>query len=105
VSGSADKSVKIWDIVKGEQQKTVDGFGMDVTRVQFIGAGDQFLAACGDRSLALCGLDGKRNVIRQLDDYIYSADVSPVSDTIAAGSHSGAVVAIGTDGKDRWQSR
>ncbi|MFO0911867.1 MAG: c-type cytochrome domain-containing protein [Pirellulales bacterium] len=103
ITGSADKTVKVWDVVKGEQVKTIEGFGMDVTRVQFVGAGGQFLAACGDKSLSLCNIDGSRNVIRQLDDYVYSADVVPASDNIVAGSHSGTIVVIGTDGKDRRQ--
>ena len=42
-------------------------------------------------------------MIRQLDDYVYTADIVPASDSIVAGSHSGTIVVIGTDGKDRRQ--
>ena len=105
VSGSADKTVKVWDVVKGEQIKTIEGFGLDVTAVSFVATSDQFVASSGDQSVSLCDTGGKRQVIRQLSDYIYSAEANVATGDVVVGAHDGVIVVLGIDGQPRREFR
>lgn len=52
-SAGADKVIKLWDFEGRKQIKTEQGFNKEVTAVDFIGAGDAFLASSGDASVRI----------------------------------------------------
>ena len=52
-SAGADSVVKLWDFEGRKQIKTEQGFGKEVTSVDFLGATGSFLASSGDKSVRI----------------------------------------------------
>jgi WD40 repeat protein len=47
--------VKIWDALTGVRKKNVDGVDKEITSVQYLGSGGQFVAASGDGKVRVIG--------------------------------------------------
>ena len=98
-TAGADQVAKIWNAVDGSQVKSIGGFGKEVTSIQFVGAEDKFVAACGDKSLSMCDIGGGRKGISGGGDFVYSTRASLDGKTIVFGSHDSVVKVVGPDGK------
>ena len=104
-SGSADNSLKLWDVVAGVQTKTVQGFDKEVTSVSFLGDTDQVLATAGDGKVRLLKPDGGE--VRSYPGetgFVYSAAAGRDGATIVAGGEDGVLrLWEGTSGKELFK--
>lgn len=56
-SCGADNVIKIWDFITGDQRRTTQPFGKEVTSLGFIGATSKMLSASGDKTVRLVNMD------------------------------------------------
>ena len=83
VTSSDDKSIKIWDIKKGDIIKTLINHEHMVTSVYFNKAGNQILSSSADKSAVLYDLKSNKisNIFRH-DDFVTRAIFSAGEDTV-----------------------
>ena len=53
VSGSTDKTVRIWDAVTGECEQTLEGHSLEVTSASFSPDGLKVVSGSGDNTIRL----------------------------------------------------
>jgi WD40 repeat protein len=58
VSSGADNAAKVWDWVKGERRRNLDGWDKEVTSVHYLGASTRLVTTSGDKQVRLIGEDG-----------------------------------------------
>ena len=88
-SSGADNVVKVWDFVKGERKKNVQGFDKEVTSIRFVGVTDQALVTSGDKKVKLIKEDG--NGVRDfggVNDFQHAAAVTPDGRVVVAGGEA-----------------
>lgn len=89
VSGSADNTIKTWDLEAGidKRKRDIKGHKSKVTTVSFIGNSDQFLTSSADKQVGLYRVEERRQVrkFEGATDYLYSAAASDDGKSIVAG--------------------
>jgi len=89
-SVGADKAVKIWNLLNGEQKKSFGGFKKEVTSVHFLGIGTQVLVSAGDNVVKVVKEDGGE--VRRLPDtgaFMHTSDVTPDGKLAVGGGFDG----------------
>jgi WD40 repeat protein len=92
-SAGADNVIKVWDFEKGEQVRTIQGHGKQVTRLLFLGATSQIVTCSGDQTVRLWNVDNGGN-LRNFGggkDYLYAVGASADGSLVAAGGEEGIV--------------
>lgn len=91
-TSGADKTVKVWDVLTGDQRTSIGGWKRDVTSVKFVSTSDVMLTAAGDPQVSLHDTTGgDKGTFGGITDFIYTARVSADGETIAAGGQDGVV--------------
>ena len=70
----------------GERKKTIEGFGKEVTSINFIGITDQALATSGDSKVRLVQRTGPRSVLSPRERFRFSAAATPNGKIVIAGA-------------------
>ena len=85
--------VKIWDVATGEQKRTVQGFGKEVTAIIFAGEGQNVIASCGDKSVKLLRADngGVTRTYAGAGDFVYTCATTIDGKTVIAGGQDGVL--------------
>jgi WD40 repeat protein len=93
VSGSADTTMKVWDLKTGEQKRTIQGFGKEITCINFVADSMRVIAACGDRNVRLTNTDGGNNERNYggSPDFVYTAAISADGKLLMTGGQDGVV--------------
>lgn len=92
-SAGADNAVKIWDFEKGEQQRTVNAAGGQLTRLKWIGKTPDFVICAGDGTMRYIR-SSNGGTVRNFGgnkDFVYAVDVSADGNLTAAGGEEGVV--------------
>jgi WD40 repeat protein len=89
LSGSQDKSLKLWDISSGRELREFKGQSAPVSSVAFVGSTNQGLVGSHDSTLKLWDLAAGRLIrsFRGHSGWIDSVAVSPSGNTALSGSH------------------
>ncbi len=86
--------MKIWNVITGEQQRTVSGFSKEITSLAYVGQTTQFLATCADNSLRLVeGNNGQ--TVRSFGgsaSALYTMALSPDNKQVLAGGQDGKLI-------------
>jgi WD40 repeat protein len=90
-SAGADKVIKVWDFASGEQRKTIEGFGKEITSLGFLPATNEILAGSGDSQLKLLREDGGQVRAFAGSEYITSASCTPDGRNVIAGCLDGTL--------------
>ena len=91
-TGSADKSIKLWDFRAGEVLRSLPALTKEVTAVRFIGATDNFLAAAGDKTVTTRTSEGGTGqAYAGSTDYVYAVGANTMGTVIVAGGEDGVV--------------
>jgi WD40 repeat protein len=97
-TGGADKVVKLWNVNDGSQIRTIEGFGKEVTSLEFAGAEDHFFAACGDQHLYRCNMGGERKSVGTGQDFLYVVSTNLLGKSVAFGGHDSVVRVVDDQG-------
>ena len=89
-SSGADNAVKVWDWIKGERRKNLEGWDKEVTSVHHLGATTRLVTTSGDKQVRLIGEDASAPaVLPGTKDFMQCSAVSLDGGTIvAAGEDS-----------------
>jgi len=90
-SAGADNAVKIWDMVTGEQQRTITGPKKEVTGVRFVGATDEIITSAADPLVRIYNVTNGA-VVRDFGgagDFVQTLASAPT--LVAAGAQDGKV--------------
>jgi WD40 repeat protein len=92
-SAGGDNTVKVWDFEKGEQARTINAHGKQVTRLMFIGKKPEFLTCGGDSQVKAFNATNGGNVRNFAGgtDFVYAVGTSPDGAVVAAGGQEGVV--------------
>jgi WD40 repeat protein len=92
-SAGADNAVKVWSMDTGEQVRTINAHGKQVTRLVFVGKTGTFATCSGDTQVRFWNVDNGGNVrnFQGNTDYLYALGVSPDGAVVAAGGEEGVV--------------
>jgi WD40 repeat protein len=92
-SAGADNTIKVWDYEKGEQARTINGHGKQVTRLLFLGTTSQIVTCSGDQTVRFWNVDNGGNVrnFSGNNDFLYAVSASPDGGVVAAGGEEGIV--------------
>ena len=108
VSGSWDNTVRLWDVIMGEEQRTLTGHTYFVTSVVFSPDGGTVASGSRDKTVRLWNtITGEEQAILVgHTDIVLSVSFSPDGSTVASGSRGryGAVVGrrYGRGAKDSY---
>jgi WD40 repeat protein len=99
--------IKVWDVVTGEQRKTIDGvtkdlkFTKEVTSIRYVDGSNEFLVASGDNQVGRLREDGESvRTFAGATDFIQSAGITPDGKVVLGGSQDGVLrVWNGTNGE------
>jgi len=59
VSGSSDKTIKVWDLAAGKETLTLRGHSQGVSRLALSGNGQQLVSASWDTTIKVWDLEGR----------------------------------------------
>ena len=96
-TGSADQTLKVWDVKLGEQIRTIQGLAKEANSLRFLGATDEFAVAVGDAQVVNRNVGGGAGVT-----YATPSDYAYVVRSSADGKF---VLAAGQDGTLRVWDR
>ena len=87
VTGGADNVLKVWDFGTGEQLRTLQAVGKQVTSVRWIAGKPEVVGASGDTQVRIWNPDngGIARGFGGAGDYVYSVAASADGSRIAAG--------------------
>lgn len=93
VSGSKDKTVRIWDAKTGKNIFTLNGHSQDVTCVCFSPDGSQVVSGSEDKTIRIWDAKTGKNIQTFIahDDYITAIDFSQDGNYIATGSKDNSI--------------
>jgi eukaryotic-like serine/threonine-protein kinase len=88
VSGSADHSLKIWDLVTGKLRQTLKGHSAPVTAVALSSDGKMLVSGSEDTTLKIWDVSTSTllHTLSEHTDRVYAVALSPDGKTIASGS-------------------
>jgi WD40 repeat protein len=89
LTAGADNTVKIWDALNGTRKKSVDGADKEVTAVQFLGAGAQFVAASGDGKVRVIAPNGTVSKTISEATFINALNAAPHGKVVFGGGDDG----------------
>ncbi len=93
LSGSNDKTMKLWEPVSGREIRTFTGHTQGVTSVGFVPGGKQLVSGSWDKTLRLWDMaTGKEIKTIDYGNAIMSVHVSPDGKRVAAGGSSGLIL-------------
>jgi WD40 repeat protein len=99
-SAGADASIKVWDVVSGEQQRTIAGLKKEATAIRFLPPGEEVAAASGDPTVRIYNA-GNGGTVRNFDgvgDFVQVLTAAP--GWVAAGCQDGKLrIWSAADGK------
>jgi WD40 repeat protein len=83
----------VWDFEKGEQARTIQAHGKQVTRLLFVGKKNEFLTAGGDNQVKMFNAanGGTTKTFAGATDFVYALGVNPEGTIVAAGGQDGVV--------------
>ena len=87
VSASADRKIKVWNFELGEQQRSIDAAGKEVTGVTFAGTGGLLVSGSGDRNVRIHNADDGA-VVRTISGaagYLFCCAATETGKLIVAG--------------------
>ena len=85
-SSGADNAVKIWDWIKGERRKSLDGWDKEVTSLHYLGTSTRLVTTAGDKQVRTIGEDASGPVaLTGTTDFMQSCSVSSSGQWVAAG--------------------
>ena len=100
VSGSGDKTVKLWSL-EGKELQTFKGHSSDITSIAFNPDGKSIVSGSSDKTVKLWSLEGKElQTFKGHSDRINSVAFSSDGKTIATGSDDKTVKLWSLEGKE-----
>jgi len=90
VSASTDKTIKIWDLISGQERRTLQGHTKDVCAVDITADGKYIVSASWDKTIKVWDLQsGKEITTFTGEASFYCCAIAPDGRTIVAGDYSG----------------
>ncbi|EAZ93039.1 nSTAND1 domain-containing NTPase [Crocosphaera chwakensis] len=88
VSGSADKTIKVWNLATGEIIHTLKGHNDWVLSVSFSPDGQTLVSSSGDRIIRVWNLEigGEIRTLKGHNDWVFSVSFSPDGQTLVSSS-------------------
>jgi WD40 repeat protein len=92
VSGGSDRKLRVWTTAEAKEVRAIEGFSGDIFRLHVL-AGDQVLAASGDKNLHLHNAaDGAPlRLFAGHSDWVYTLSTHLPSKRLASGCYDGEV--------------
>lgn len=105
VSGSADRSLKIWDTVSGQALKTMTGDTDTVSAVAFLPNGKRIVSGSFDRTVIIWDADTGEAIRSLRSDQTYSWEVPPAMWSVTSSPDGTRIVSGSADGNIRiWSA-
>jgi len=87
ISGSSDRTIKLWDVATGREIRTFSGHTDLVRSAVFSPDGKQILSGSSDKTVKLWDVATEREIRTFSDNYVYSVAFSPDGGQILSGSY------------------
>jgi WD40 repeat protein len=101
VSGSWDKTLRVWDLGSGQSLQTLQGHTSGVTAVALSSDGRRAVSGSPDHTVRVWDLqDGKEVVAFTIDGYVKACAMPQDNRTIVAGDGFGRVHFLRLEGMD-----
>jgi WD40 repeat protein len=97
VSGSFDKSLKIWDGGSGQLLRTLTGDTEGISSVAFVPSGKQIVSGSLDRTIGIWDADSGQSIRTLRSDQSYSWEVPPAVWSVAISPDGARVAAASAD--------
>ena len=105
VSGSADKSLKIWDAVSGQVLKTLTGDTDTISTVAFLSSGKRIVSGSFDRTIIIWDAATGEAIRSLRSDQTYSWEVPPAMWSVTTSPDGTRIVSGSADGNIRiWSA-
>jgi hypothetical protein len=105
VSGSADKSLKIWDAVSGQVLKTLTGDTETVSTVAFLPNGKRIVSGSFDRTVIIWDANTGEAIRSLRSDQTYSWEVPPAMWSVTTSPDGTRIASGSADGNIRiWSA-
>ncbi|HTN75086.1 MAG TPA: hypothetical protein VL096_07560, partial [Pirellulaceae bacterium] len=93
--------VKRWNFLTGDQLRTIQGFGKEVTAITFAGDDNGVVASSGDKTVRMKNADngGDMRSFGGATDFLYSVAASADGKLIVAGGADGVVLVWNDQGQ------
>ncbi len=88
VSGSRDKTIKLWNVETGKEIRTLKGHDSYVYSVNFSPDGKTLVSGSWDKTIKLWNVETGKEIrtLKGHDSYVYSVNFSPDGKTLVSGS-------------------
>ena len=93
VSGSWDKTIKIWDMQSGEYLHTLEGHMDSVYSIAISPDGNRMVSGSSDETIKIWDMQSGEylNTLEGHSSYVESVVISPDGKTIVSGDHNGTI--------------
>lgn len=93
LSGSADNTMRLWDLTSGKEVQKFEGHDEPVNSVAFSPAGDRALSGSSDKTVRLWDLDAGTEIKKFLGhaNIVTCVAFAPIGTLIASGGYDGTV--------------
>ncbi|MDP7205834.1 MAG: hypothetical protein QGH11_09710, partial [Pirellulaceae bacterium] len=91
----------VWTVKTGDQQRTISGFGKEVTCIKYVADGVNIVASSGDKNVHVKRADngGNVRVLGGGGDFMYTVGVTGDGKVIVAGGQDSVLRIWAEDGK------